>query len=462
MLSLNHRKTRESRQIQVLKDIGSRGLQSISSLAKIQQTNRTNIDSSFRVLVDIGYLKFEKFRISPGSKEKLFKLTDLGMEFLSREQTLTLEEFWKTVFSVYDKQIFETKFPMELFFSNYEKIVLEYDFEFTPVEIGITLHNLSFYHPVTNSPPIGVSMLIVLSMDKPMTRNNIIKNLKDKNPLKIKITESKIDGYFQRLIQDNLIAELTNDKDPQYRLTVLGFLIIMRFLDSAQIDLYNNHNINTDLIIRKVIKNSQVKLPFISESWDMLRDIVDESNAVRLFANIIRKTPTISGTIHTDGLRELLSIERMMSVAFSETIKDEAKIGLNVMSDLGKKGDIEGNFFSPVTKRLLFLLIISGSGLKDQGKIIESVKGTKFFLVEHAEQVICNKISFEFLTYFIDEVIREKKTNTEYSLSKVQKWNDFQKSNKQFKEWFDKWVKLLLKFEERNVKVLKERLFLKV
>ncbi len=459
---LNHRKTREYRQIQILKDIGTRGLQSIASLTKIQQTNRTNIDSSIRVLLDIEYLEFSEFKTGPGSKEKFYKLTESGMEFLSKEQTLTLEEFWKTVFCVYDKQVFKTKFPMELFFSNYEKHKLGYDFEFTPVELGITLNNLSFYHPVTNSLPIGVSMLIVLSMDKPMTKSNIEKNLKDKNPLKIKITESKIGGYFQRLIQDNLIAELTNDKDPQYRLTVLGFLIIMRFLDSAQIDLHNNHNINTDLIIRKVIKNSQVKLPFISESWDMLKDIVDESNAVILFDNIIRKTPTISGTIHTDGLRELLSIERMMTEAFSETIKGEAKIGLNVISDLEKKGDIEGNFFSPVRKRLLFLLIISGFGLKDQGKIIESVKGSKFYLAEHAEKVISNKIAFEFFTYFIDEVIREKKTNTEYSLSKVQKWNDFQKSNKRFKEWFDNWVEHLLKFEESNIKVLSGRPFLNV
>jgi len=461
----NTKKSYRSLQTKILFTIATNGRPTRFKIISKLKNDKSSIVQSIKSLLDKQYIYFEQEELPKKSKRtprKFYMITDSGLETLSKDSTITQERFWKIVFLVYDKKITKTKIPFERFISNYEKHVLGFDLENTPIDLEHTLKNLSFIHPIEKIEESGIPMLTILAINKPMSEDNMIKYLKKKNPLKTKIDKSNLESAFNRLLQDKLIAKLSDDKNPQYRITVLGFLIIMKFLGEFQNELDNNYDAKTDLIVKKIIQNSKVNLLFISESWDTLRNIIDESIIIILFNEIINENMTVSKSIQTGGVKELLTIERNMTQAYTRKIRDEANTGLEVLIELVKDGIVQDGFSSQVRKRLLFLLIIGGAIFEDKEKIIESVKGKEYSLEADFERIVYDTISFEFFIYFIDRMIDNKDKGNESSLSKVQKWNEFQKNNKGFREWFDNWVKQLLEFEERNIKVLKERPFLKV
>lgn len=99
--------------------------------------------------------------------------------------------------------------------------------------------------------------------------------------------------------------------------------------------------------------------------------------------------------------------------------------------------------------------------------------GEDFSLDSSIEKSISNKICFEFFTYFIETIIREKekagsKEEIEndrigkFHYSYVEKWNRFQKNNKEFEQWYKNWISAIAKFEEANLKLFKENNFLTV
>jgi len=470
MVPLNtEQKSRESYrflQTDILFITATNGKQTNPSLKNVLESDKSSIRRAIKNLLAKEYISFLHKKRTAGSRGDLtnfYDITDKGLETLSKDSAITQEQFWNIVFHVYEVKTIKTKIPFERFISNYEKHVLGFDLENTPIDLEIILRDLSLIHSVERIEDSGVPMLTILAINKPMSEKNVIKYLKKENPLKTKIDKSNLELSFNRLLQDKLVAKLSDDKNPQYRITVLGFLtIIIKFLNLFKETLYNNYNTKIPFIVKKIIENSKVNLLLISEPWDTLRDIIDEFNIINLFNEIINENMTVSKSIQTGGVKELLTIERNMTQAYTKKIGKEAIIGLEVLSELFNSGIIQEGSSSHVKNKLLFLLIISGATFQGKEKIIESVKGKDFSLEADSERIIYDTIAFEFFIYFIDRMIDSKDRGDEISLTKVKKWNEFQKSNKGFRKWFDNWVKQLLEFEERNVKVLKERPFLNV
>ncbi len=458
-------KSYRSLQTNILFTITIEGRPTKYTILGLMKADRSSVSKAVKSLLKKQYISFQEEKLPEWVKrtaKKFYMITDSGLESLSKDSALTQEQFWNIVFHVYEIKTIKTKILFEKFISDYERHVLGFDLKNTPIDLEVTLRDLSFIHPVSRIEDSGVPMLTILAINKPMSEKNVIKYLKKENPLKTKIDKSNLETSFNRLLQDKLIAKLSDDKNPQYRTTVLGFLTIMKFLGEFQNELDNDYNTKTPFIVKKIIQNSKVNLLFISESWDPLRNIIDESNIINLFNEIINENMTISKSIQTEGVKELLTIERNMTQAYTRKIRDEAITGLNVLIGLVKEGIVHEGFSSQVRKRLQFLQIISGATFEGKEKIIESVKGKDFSLEAESERIIYDTISFEFFIYFIDRVIDSKEKPDEISLSKVKKWNSFQKSNWKFREWFDNWRVHILEFEERNVKVLKERPFLNV
>lgn len=450
-----------SLQTNILFTITIEGRPTKYTMLGLVKADRSSLSKAVKSLLKKQYISFQEEKPPEWvtrTAKKFYMITDSGLESLSKDSALTQEQFWNIVFHVYEVKTVKTRIPFKKFISNYEKHVLGFDLENTPIDLEVTLRDLSFTHPVSRIEDSGIPMLIILTTNKPMSEDNVIKYLKQKNPLKTKIDKSNLETSFNRLLQDKLIAKLSDDENPQYRITVLGYLTVMKFLGEFQ----NEIVINTDLIVKKIIKNSKIEFTFISEPWDTLRKITNETKFLDLINDIINKRMTVSQSIQTGGVNELLSIERNMTQTHIRKIKNEAITGSEVQRNLVNDGIIQEGFSSQVRKRLLFLLIISGVTFQGKEKIIESVKGKDFSLEADVERIVCDTISFEFFILLLDFLIDMKKNNARLYLIKIQKWNQFQKSNKKFREWFDNWKEHLTEFEERNVQIIKERPFLKV
>ena len=464
-------KIRTNTQVEILYKLATEGSNSISKLSKKPLNKyRTNFVKATQILKKLEMVVSVDNISGPKGMEVPYKITDKGIEMLSTNNKITLEQFWKIIFLMFDGNIGSTKYPTEQFFINYEKNVLGYDLDYVSIKPNVGVRNFGISYPKPQELTVGIEMLIALLINKSMTKENLMKYIKNKNTMKIKIVENELGPYFKRLVQDKLVVNISNDENSKYRTTIQGFLIIMEFLSSS-IEIWNRKDIDFKSITRKIIKNSQINLPFISCSWDKLRDIVDESNAVRLFNGIMDESDTISGSIQIGGVKELLVIERMMSEAYQKIINKEYMVGLEIRSDLVKKGKIEDGFSSFVRKRLLFLGILDGFYGKNQDHVIKLVKGEMASLDNLVEKSISNKVSFEFFTYFIDWVIREKSIINKnekldrldkFHFSFVKKWNNFQNNNKEFREWYASWIKQLLKFEEKNIKIFSKTNFLDV
>lgn len=462
MSSRGPQKRRTDTQIEILCKLATEGNRTISQLSKKPLNKyRTNFVKSIQVLEGLNIVKKTETRNRKGMKNP-YKITEKGIEILSKDKRIKLEKFWEIAFLMFDEKTSSTKYPIEQFFTNYEKNVLGYDLDFASINPNVYMRNFGISYPITQKPTTGISMLIALSINKSMTKNTLVKYIKNKNPIKIKIEENA-DGYFRRLLQDKLVAKTTNDKNPKYRTTILGFLIMMKFLRISQDDLHNNHNINTGLIIKKIIKNSQFNLPFISKYWDTLRNIIDEPNAVMLFDSIMDGSNPISGSIQVGGIKELLMIERMMSETHQKAINKELKVGVETLSKLARGKKPSEEIPSKAYNRLLFLGVLSGHWGENLNDVIKLARGKKFSLDDLVEKAISNRVSFEFFIYLVDRVIREKEMagNIEeldrigkLHYSKVQKWNNFQNNNNEFREWYASWIKQLLKFEEKNIKII--------
>ena len=150
----------------------------------------------------------------------------------------------------------------------------------------------------------------------------------------------------------------------------------------------------------------------------------------------------ISNSIQVNGIKELLVIERIMGETNRHIIERESRIGFDVIKKLFKEGKYVEGKSSAVYNRLLFLSILSGYSVENQDKFIKSIKGVHFSLDLAIEKSIANKVCFEFFTFFIDWIIREKHMagqikDADDSIGKwhysfVDKWNKFHKNNREF------------------------------
>jgi len=469
-----HQQVLNDRQIEVLYSLGVKGKQTKSQLSYEFGVKYPAIVGTVKILEEKDMVKISGREKGVGRTKLFYELTDNGLEALSKDLRITLERFWEIAFLVFDRKTNPSvKLSVQDFFSNYEKKVLGYNLEYTPIKWSIVLYSLNLLHkPEKLSPQISV--LYSLGINGPMSQQELFAYLnKTKKKIIVKSKDIHYKSKLKNMILNKLVMRIEKNKIVRYRVSILGLLLLMRYLEENYPEVSTRKKSNDfSSEIRQIFKNSKVIIPYISTSWNELREIIKEVNVMQFFKWITNDFMPNSDSIQLNGIKELLVTERIMGETNRHIIDREARIGFNVINRLFKEGRYPEGKPSEIYNRLLFLSILSGYSVKNEDRFLKSIKGAGFSLDSDIEKSIANRVCFEFFTYFIDWVIREKHMagrikdandpigKWHYSL--VKKWNRFHENNREFRKWYQSWIEEIKKFEEKNLKLLKEKDFLTV
>lgn len=460
------------RQFAILQTIAIKGKQTKSQLKIEFGIEYPAVDGSVKILTEKNLVEVVGSERGIGKPKLFYGLTDEGLELLSIDSRLTLEKFWEVAFFIYDIHTNPNiKFSVSDYFSNYEKKILGYDFAYTPLTWGIVLDSFDIVYRRPIEPSHMIAILYALGLYGQLTHEELNKYSKKNQFVEYQKEIQNMDGFLQHMIRDRLIFR-TDGTTTRYRLSIVGFLLLMNYFDGIHSNVLQSKNHKEYVkIVNTIIKNAKNVIPMISKNWDTLRGMINEHNIVQFFKFVVIDTLRFSRPIQLGGMKDLLVIERLMIEKNRETVMREHRIGLEVVSKLVKNTKFESS--SNVFNRLLFLGILSGIPVQKQDEFIKNIKGTNFSLDIEIEKSLSNIVCFEFFTHFIDWIIRERgNAGTQEEIEKdrlakwhysfVKKWNDFQKNNKEFRDWYDSWIKEIKKFEEKNLKVLFERNFIEI
>ena len=455
------------RQISILKKLAIRGKQTKSELSTEFNVRYPAIVGSMKILHEKKMIEIAEKKKGRGRAKLFYEITNKGLDTLSKDSRMSLEEFWEISFLVYDvKTNLNVTSTLEEFCSNYEQKVLGYSFEYALLGWSIIMDNSGIFLPISDKPSQKMSVLYELGVNGTQSTQELTKYLDLKTRQK-----NNLNALLSDMVRNKIISETQTNKKSKYQLTSLGFLLLMNYMDKDKME---NLNINNGKDhaedIRRIIKNADT-VPLISNHWQVLREIIDELNITQFFKWIANSLMPPLDAIQLRGVSELIIVERIMGETYKNLIAQEFNVGLKVISNIMKEKKYEPKS-SKVYRRLLYLGILTGIKVENQDKFLHSVMGKDFVLDEVIEKTVSNKICFEFFTYFINWVIGEKKRGDldkikndgigKWYYSTVEKWDSFQKSNKEFRDWYNAWIDEIRIFEERNTKILKERDFLEV
>ena len=467
-------KVLNNRQLKTLYLLATDGKKTKSQLSKEFGVKYPSIHGTMRILEDKDLIKITKKEKGRGKEKLFYELTDLGIESLSKDKRITLEQFWEIAFFIFDvKTNPSIKFSVEDFFSNYEKNVLEYDLLYTPIKWSNILDNFNSLHKLTKPSPL-ISILYSLGSNGMMSHQDLclyLKRTKNKNIIKSK--NIQYDKSLENAVFRHLVMKIEKNNILKYCISTLGLLLLLNFLYQTKSENLTRTYIKSfNSEIRQIIKNSKIIIPQISNYWDELTDILEGHDMIRFFNWIIHDDVPKFDSIQLNGVKELLVIERIMSETNMNIIKKESRLGFKVIDKLWKLGQYPKDHPSEVYSRLCYLNMLSGYSVKNEKEFLRKTKGEKFSLDLSIENNIANRICFEFFTYFIDRINIEKyrlkqiesddTIISEYPSRVVKRWNMFHKKHRKFKNWYDMWIEVIRKFEENNLKILKERDFLAI
>ncbi len=402
-----------------------------------------------------------------GRAKLLYEITDEGLNVLSKDLRISSEEFWEIGFFVYDVKINpNVTFPLEEFFSNYERTVLGYSFEYALLGWGILLDQFGIIHSIPDKPSPRISLLYELGLNGPQSLQELSACFNSKMK-----QGNDLNGLLSDMVANKLLLEIPSAKKSKYRLSSLGFLLVMNYFDKTRPEELNRDNVkNFTKIVRTLIQNADA-LPLISDNWPILREIINELNIVQFFKWIANGGTSLYDSIRLGGVSELITVEQIMGKTYRGLISHEQRVGLSVVSNIRKEKTFEPKSHK-IEDKLLYLGILVGYNVQNQDEFLRSLRDKNFVLDEVIERSLSSRISFEFFTHFIDWVVRERKMAGDLDMikndvasiysSKVKKWNRFQRTNKEFRDWYSAWIDEIRLFEEKNAKILKEKDFMKV
>ena len=354
-----------------------------------------------------------------------------------------------------------------------KKMSLGYDLRYTPVKWSNILDNFNLLHKSTKLSPL-ISILYSFGIKGIMSHQELCLYLKrTKNNNIIKSKNIQYDKSLENAVFRHLVMKIERNNILKYHISVLGLLLLLNFLyQTKSKNLTRTYIKSFNLEIEQIIKNSKIIIPQISNCWDELTDIIEGHDMIRFFNWIIHDDIPKFDSIQINGVKELLVIERIMGETNMNLIKEESRLGFKVIDKLWKLGLYPKDHHSKVYGRLWYLNILSGCSVKNEKEFLRKTKGEKFSLDLSIENNIANTMCFEFFTYFIDRINIEKyrlkqienndTTISEYSSRVVKRWNIFHMKHRKFKNWYNMWIEVIRKFEENNLKILKEKDFLEI
>ena len=462
------------RQLETLYSIAVNGSKTKSQLSNEFHVNYAAINGTVKILEEKDLVKIIKKEKGVGKTKLFYALTELGIESLSKDVRITLKRFWKITFMVFDRKTNPNiKFSVEDFCSNYEKNVLGYDLLYTPVKWSIVLDSFDFMHNTTKLSP-EISLLYSLGINGPMLRQELLLYLKKtKKEIILNSKNIQYEKFLEGSIQNKLVMKIEKNNTIKYRLSILGFLLLISYLDQNRPKVMTGKQSNEiKSEIDKIFKNSKTIIPQIAKSWDELDEIINGINVLQFFKWITKDFMPNSPSIQLNGVKELLVIERIMGETHRDIIHRELRVGFDVIRELSKEGRYPEGEPSEVYDRLLFLSILSGYSVKNEDEFLRKVKKGNFSLDLAIENSISNRVCFEFFTHFIDWIKRDRQRLeqmekndspiSEYFSRSVRNWKRFHKNNRKFRIWYYSWIEEIRKFEEKNLKLLKEKDFLEI
>jgi len=267
---------------------------------------------------------------------------------------------------------------------------------------------------------------------------------------------------FNGLIQMKLILTKNNSKKA-YRLSSLGLLLLINYYS----DYLRKTNEGRDHRrvgneISQIIKNSRNSVPIIFEIWEDLTKVMNTSNLIHKFDNIASKNIPLSESIQSRGMKEIIVMERIIRETYSRLMNKEYITGLNVHIELEKQQKIPENSTSEALDYMQFLGQMNSSFPKDSDNTSKWL-GNKTF-DERIEEAISEIISFNFMTNVIEDVKRSTSVNipnnpdllNDEIKSHREKWCEFLQKHVPIKTWYQNWISEIIKFEEKNLEILKD------
>lgn len=468
-MSGKHQQILNDRQLEILYTLATKGEQTKSQLCVDFNVKYPAIVGSTSILVEKDLIEMVKTEKGVGKPKLFYGITNKGLEFLSKDSRITLWKFWEVAFFIYEKKTNpKVTFPIESYFTNYEKEVLNYNLNYTPLKWGVILDSFNLLYPKPAKPSYEIAILHTLGIHGLLTEDEIVSKIKKTKFANILNNTVKHNDILTNMIRNKIIIKVMKRNKITYRNSIVGFLILMNYLDSSLSDtLAARQHDDFSSEVKQIIENAYI-IPMISANWIKLREMINELNIVQFFRFMTNNSLPLSDSIQHHGVKELIVVERIMCQTSRQTISRECRIGLEVLARLFKDTKIHANE-SVVFSRLIFLEILSGFTSDEPEKFIKLVKGDKFSLDENVEQSLANIVCFEFFTYFIDWIIGEKSMARspvendqigKWHYSFVEKWNQFQKQNSDFRKWYNSWINEIKNFEEKNLRILKEENFL--
>lgn len=462
-----------NRQLEILYSLAINGRKTKSQLSHEFRIKYPSVNGTMKILAEKDLVVITKKEKGVGKSKLFYELTDDGIKSLSIDNRIKLERFWKIAFLIFDEKTNPNlKFSIQDFFSNYEKNVLGYDPRYTPLKWSIILDSFDLLHNPTKLSP-QISILYSLGINGMMSKQDLFSYLrKTRNKIIIKSKNDQYCKILEDIVLGKLVMKIEKNNMVKYRISILGLVLLMNYLHENQPKVFTrkqSQDFNSE--IKQIFKNSKTIIPQISNSWDKLDEMIKGNKVIQFFKWMTNDFMPNSSSIQLNGVKELLVIERIMVETNKHIIEQESRIGFKVINELFK-GQYHKGKPSKVYDRLLFLSILSGYAVENQEKFLRTIKRGEPSLDLDIENSIANRICFEFFTYFIDWIIMEKNKLVQmkerdipigkYFSLPVEKWNKFHKNNHKFRTWYNSWIEEIRKFEEKNLKLLKEKDFLKI
>lgn len=288
-------------QIDILRTIATKGLQSKKSLDEILPNQLAAIKSSVKAISSennkfIQIVKSEKIIQGSGRPQKLYGLTEEGILLLIKskhpdeEPYLNYEEFWKMVLILFNKNSVYQKKPEEGH-QDYSLLKISIDDVFNKYEKTVGLSRLHF-NSLTNDKVVDVIGLTYKNKNLYEKTKPLLQQLKKRNTYPETIAEWKKkfdpENVFNIMEENGLIITYygKNEKNSGIQLSPFGIILLLKSI--IEEEMTNNQGKIAKKIedeIGNAIKDNEQLLPLIFSNWNFLKNSVDCST-VELLDNL--------------------------------------------------------------------------------------------------------------------------------------------------------------------------------
>jgi len=479
----------------ILRQIGRGGNLSVTSLTKSSNRHYSDVKDSVIILQKKGFVTPGATHKGRGRPEKLFILTDKGVEKLI-DLKPSLEDFWKLVLFVYDKTTnHNSKLSIDKIFSSYEKGTLGFSKEFSSPIFEWAVENIRDMKKHSRNG-VDYEVIYILAERKSMTLNQIIKEIRfHKDAYRADILDDRNPEPFSWMISRYLITK-TNSKIPKYQLSPVGLLFVLAHF-YTRYKAIEELPLSDEKIKRKIdttLANYHFLLPRIFDNWYILSKIFKEKALLGIFETILYFYDSpYAQPVQNSGLYELFSDLRSMSRVTLYKLQRELSTGREMLNWwAGEKRRLSGvkitkkkmlewladftkdpagalNIWDVYAKQLslafeCFPYKIGREKISDQ-----IIRVTGMHDDKNIQKSIQEYISFQFYSIIVYKirlfllVTQHLELNKTVEYSKIYQeqirimysWRHFLKKNRDFRNWYLSWINQILMFGENNLSFLK-------